>query len=161
MDLERHYTATGFVVDKKSILLHWHNKLDMWLPPGGHIELGEDPEQAIIREVLEETGMAVKVINTGPELKQNYPLQIPPPLTILIEDIDDPVSGFHKHIDMIYICTLVEKIRVNSPLAQWVNRSDLVDKAPVLSELGLQISPPEDVCKLGVLAIDLVEENKK
>jgi len=160
MDLERHYTATGFVVDKKSILLHWHNKLDMWLPPGGHIEPGEDPEQAIIREVLEETGMAIKVINTGPELKQNYPLQIPPPLTILIEDIDDPVSGFHKHIDMIYVCTLVNQNSEGLSSVEWVSRSDLIDRVPISSDNGIQVAPPEDVCKLGVLAIDLVGENK-
>ena len=160
MELERHFTATGFVVDEKSILLHWHNKLDMWLPPGGHIEPGEDPEQAIIREVLEETGLAVKVINTGPELKQNYPLQVPPPLTILIEDIDDPVSGFHKHIDMIYVCTLVHSNLEGSSSVEWVSRSDLIDRVPIFSNNGIQVAPPEDVCKLGVLAIDLVEQNK-
>jgi len=160
MNLERHFTSTGFVVDKQSILVLWHDKLRMWLPPGGHIESGEDPEQAIIREVLEETGLVVQVLNVGPELKQNYPVQVSPPLTILIEDIDDPVSGFHKHIDMIYICTLVEPIVGNSPFVQWVHRSDLVNEAPILNQAGLQIPPPEDVCKLGVLAIDLVEENK-
>ena len=160
MELERHFTATGFVVDEKSILLHWHNKLDMWLPPGGHIEPGEDPEQAIIREVLEETGLAVKVINTGPELKQNYPLQVPPPLTILIEDIDDPVSGFHKHIDMIYVCTLVNSNLERSSSVEWVSRSDLIDRVPIFSNNGIQVAPPEDVCKLGVLAIDLVDQNK-
>ena len=160
MDLERHFTATGFVVDKKSVLLHWHNKLSMWLPPGGHIELGEDPEQAIIREVLEETGLAVKVINTGPELRQNYPLQVPPPLTILIEDIDDPILGFHKHIDMIYVCTLIKPDKERSPSGYWVSRSDLIDRVPIPSNNGIRVPPPQDVCKLGVLAIDLVGENK-
>ena len=160
MDLERHFTATGFVVNKKSVLLHWHNKLSMWLPPGGHIEPGEDPEQAIIREVLEETSLVVKVINTGPELRQNYPLQVPPPLTILIEDIDDPVSGFHKHIDMIYVCILKEPEIEGSPSVHWVSRSDLIDRVPILSNNGIQVPPPEDVCKLGVLAIDLVGGNK-
>ena len=90
MDLERHFTATGFVVDKKSILLHWHKKLSMWLPPGGHIEPGEDPQQAIIREVLEETGLSVKVLHTGPDLQQNYPLQIPPPITCLLYTSPSP-----------------------------------------------------------------------
>ena len=28
--------------------------------PGGHIEAGESPEQAVVREVLEETGCRVK-----------------------------------------------------------------------------------------------------
>ena len=160
MDLERHFTATGFVVDKKSILLHWHNKLNMWLPPGGHIEPGEDPEQAVIREVLEETELEVKVINTGPELQQNYPQQVAPPLTILIEDIDDPILGFHKHIDMIYVCTLIKTDKERPPSGYWVSRSDLIDRVPIPSNNGIRVPPPQDVCKLGVLAIDLVGENK-
>ena len=52
----RHFTATGFVVDSNAILLHWHPKVLAWLPPGGHIENNEDPVEAILREVLEETG---------------------------------------------------------------------------------------------------------
>lgn len=160
MDLERHFTATGFVVDKKSILLHWHKKLSMWLPPGGHIEPGEDPQQAIIREVLEETGLSVKVLHTGPDLQQNYPLQIPPPITILIEDIDDPVSGFHKHIDMIYVCTLTEPNAKGLSFVRWVSKTDLIHRVPISSDEGIRAAPPEDVCKLGVLAIDLVDKNK-
>jgi 8-oxo-dGTP diphosphatase len=34
----------------------------VWLPPGGGIELGESAENALIREVLEETGIQVKPI---------------------------------------------------------------------------------------------------
>ena len=42
----RHFTATGFVVHEGATLLHWHPKVKMWLPPGGHIEPNEDPVQA-------------------------------------------------------------------------------------------------------------------
>ncbi|WP_182881647.1 NUDIX hydrolase [Microbispora sp. H10949] len=31
-----------------------------WVPPGGVVELDESPEQAVIREVLEETGVQIK-----------------------------------------------------------------------------------------------------
>ena len=41
--MDRHFTATGYVVIDNSILLHFHPKVKMWLPPGGHIELNEDP----------------------------------------------------------------------------------------------------------------------
>ncbi len=53
----RHFTATGFVVHDDSIALHWHPKVKAWLPPGGHIEPNEDPVQAVLREIEEETGL--------------------------------------------------------------------------------------------------------
>jgi hypothetical protein len=34
--MERRFTVTGFVVEGDRTLLHWHRKLQMWLPPGGH-----------------------------------------------------------------------------------------------------------------------------
>lgn len=40
-----------------------HNK---WEFPGGGIDFGETPEQAVIREVLEETGLNVKIIRMLP-----------------------------------------------------------------------------------------------
>jgi len=52
----RHFTATGFVVHDGCVLLHWHPKVKAWLPPGGHIDENEDPVQAVLREVWEESG---------------------------------------------------------------------------------------------------------
>ena len=59
MTTVRHFTATGFVVHEGATLLHWHSKVKMWLPPGGHVEENEDPVQAVLREVEEETGLKV------------------------------------------------------------------------------------------------------
>jgi ADP-ribose pyrophosphatase YjhB (NUDIX family)/predicted nucleic-acid-binding Zn-ribbon protein len=33
-----------------------------WSLPGGHVEAGETPEEAVVREVAEETGLAVRVL---------------------------------------------------------------------------------------------------
>ena len=41
-----HFTATGIVFNsKKQVLMIFHNKLQVWLPPGGHIEENEIPEE--------------------------------------------------------------------------------------------------------------------
>ena len=47
----RHFTVAVFVVWEGKVLLHRHRKLGMWLPPGGHIEKVELPDEAAVREV--------------------------------------------------------------------------------------------------------------
>ena len=99
--IRRHFTATGYVANQTSVLLHWHRKLKLWLPPGGHIEENEDPVQAVIREAKEETGLDVVILPSGGPGPFDFdePGQVQSPVTILIEDIDDPVDGFHHHLD--------------------------------------------------------------
>ena len=60
----RHFTVAVFVVHAGRVLLHYHRKLGRWLPPGGHIEDNELPDDAARREVLEETGVHIRL--TGP-----------------------------------------------------------------------------------------------
>ena len=55
--MRKDFVATGFIADKGQVLLILHRKLGLWLPPGGHIEKDETPEEALHREVLEETGL--------------------------------------------------------------------------------------------------------
>ncbi len=48
--------------DKKEVLVMkylWDDVQDMYGFPGGHLEIGEDPDQAVIREVKEELGIAI------------------------------------------------------------------------------------------------------
>jgi 8-oxo-dGTP pyrophosphatase MutT (NUDIX family) len=47
-------------------VLHLHKRLNIWLQPGGHIEVGEDPPVAALREATEETGLAVFHPDNGP-----------------------------------------------------------------------------------------------
>ncbi len=41
------------------LLMKSHKWPGRYVVPGGHVELGERVEQAVIREALEETGLAV------------------------------------------------------------------------------------------------------
>ncbi|NQW18558.1 MAG: NUDIX domain-containing protein [Chloroflexi bacterium] len=157
-NIRRHFTATGYVANETSILLHWHNKLRLWLPPGGHIEENEDPVQAMIREAKEETGLDVTVLPSGGPgpFHFNDPAQVQPPVTILVEDIDDPVDGFHQHIDMIYFTTLADPDQQPLPGWQWFTREQLESGDGLLSPDGDLVPPPPDVLEVGVLAIDAV-----
>ena len=51
-----HVTGSAVVIGPRGVLLHLHKRLGLWLQPGGHIDEGETPEEAALREVREETG---------------------------------------------------------------------------------------------------------
>ncbi len=55
-----HLTASAFVVSSRGVVLHRHRLLGRWIQPGGHIDDGESPESAALRETLEETGLVAQ-----------------------------------------------------------------------------------------------------
>ena len=93
----RHFTVAVFVVLDGTVLLHWHRKLGMWLPPGGHVERNELPDEAATREVLEETGLEVELVGERREDVAD-PVQLHRPAGVQLEDI----GPGHQHIDLIY-----------------------------------------------------------
>ena len=152
----RHFTVTTFVSMNGATLLHWHRKVGLWLPPGGHIEPSEDPMQAARREALEETGIVVEILPTTSALGYEDPPQLSPPVTIMVE----PIGSFggedaHHHIDMIYFArpTSGDQTDVLAETWRWVGRTQLEDDAP-LTLSGVTAHVSEDVRVLGIAAID-------
>ncbi len=93
----RHFTVAVFVVHEGRVLLHYHRKLGRWLPPGGHVEENELPDEAAVREVLEEAGMHVRLVGSrGVDVDE--PRQLVVPAGVQLEDI---YAG-HQHVDLVY-----------------------------------------------------------
>jgi 8-oxo-dGTP pyrophosphatase MutT (NUDIX family) len=102
--MDRHLTVSGFVVHDSRVALHWHRKNQMWLPAGGHLEPGEDPLEATLREVREEFALEAEVIGDGPRVVyEGGPGQIEPPFTILVCHPEPE----HEHLDMVYFLRLL------------------------------------------------------
>lgn len=97
----RHFTATGIVLHQDMVLLIEHAKLKWWLPPGGHIDPDEDPVQAVLREVREETGLECEIVSPVPFAHDAVQV-LPPPFTILVEDVPEGGETV-QHIDCIYV----------------------------------------------------------
>ena len=152
----RHFTATGFVVHNDHVALHWHPKVQAWLPPGGHIEENEDPVQAVLREIEEETGLRAEVVSHERPWELDYPSQVPAPFTIMVEDIPDPEQGPHQHIDMIYMCRPLGPVGPLNDGWLWVSKAQLADGTPLERGDGAPVPPPEDVRVLGVHAFEFV-----
>jgi 8-oxo-dGTP pyrophosphatase MutT (NUDIX family) len=53
-----HLVAYFVVVDGASVLLVDHRNAQLWLPPGGHVDLGEHPRATVARELQEELGFS-------------------------------------------------------------------------------------------------------
>jgi len=61
-----HVTASAIIVGPRGTVLHRHKRMKRWLQPGGHIEPGEEPAEAAMREAEEETGLVLSHPDDGP-----------------------------------------------------------------------------------------------
>ncbi|MFA5075337.1 MAG: NUDIX domain-containing protein [Candidatus Babeliales bacterium] len=118
--LELHYTATGFVLNKSGdrILFILHKKLQIWLPPGGHVDEGELPHEAVVREVFEETGVRAEIVDPIGDLGlvvNGQEIQISTPIAVFHENI--PAHGVkpeHLHYDFLYHMKSLEEHLVHA-----------------------------------------------
>ena len=108
-NLRRDFTATGYVInpEKTKLLVIFHNKLQKWLPAGGHMEPNELPHEAALREVFKETGIhTANIISDDPDmgLHGEVDCQIPRPYSVLYQIIPQSKKDIeHIHVDFIYV----------------------------------------------------------
>lgn len=69
MKTERHHSAGGLVVREGEILLISTREGKRWQLPKGHLERGETPEEAAVRETREETGVTGRVVAPLPPVE--------------------------------------------------------------------------------------------
>lgn len=158
------YVVTAFIVHKDKVLLIHHKKLDRWLAPGGHVELDEDTDQALSRELKEETGLRL-----GIELEVIQPNHYHS-LKAQVEEVENtggfdvkplfipwameihpypPLSG-HNHIALVYVCSsTTDKVRLEEDAAhsiQWFSKQGLKVLDKTLGQIKIY----------GMVAIDLL-----
>ncbi len=135
-EVTRDFTVATFVIHQGKVLLLWHKKLNMWLPPGGHIDANELPDEAAVREVKEETGLDVVLLSQPALPPIPGPRQLARPEGIQLEDI----APGHQHIDLIYFAVPADP-RAVQPVANdevervgWYGLEDL-DRIPLTDEV--------------------------
>jgi len=94
--MKRNFTVATFVVTEQKVLLLYHRKLRKWLPPGGHIEPNELPDEAAVREVKEETGIDVELIG-----ERALPIETPRQLVIPQGIQVEPAGPGKENIDFV------------------------------------------------------------
>ncbi|MFI5412568.1 MAG: NUDIX hydrolase [Candidatus Micrarchaeales archaeon] len=110
------------VADNKVLLIH-HAKLKKWLPPGGHIDENETPDQAVVREVKEETGLDFILSDYGPVRSTADIIErTAVPFHTNVHNVGD-----HDHYCSYYLGTVKSteaKINKESTDMRWVNMKD-------------------------------------
>lgn len=135
--ITRDFTVAAFVVHEDKLLMLYHERLNMWLPPGGHIEPNELPDEAAVREVREETGVEVELAGER-ALPIDYPRQLVIPQGVQVEHI----SPGHEHIDFVYFARPVGSVEIRPGRGVrhvgWYTKAELFD-LPLTEEMRLWV----------------------
>lgn len=132
----KHDTASTFVFCQFAqgwrLGLIEHPRLGLRMVPGGHVEAEENHEQAAIREVTEETGLATVrlVAAPAPGLPDGYPH---PRVarewwkTEVMVSADNHVAEPHVHVDHQYLAVAGSPTPASTPKHPfgWVARDEL------------------------------------
>lgn len=98
------FTVSAYIVHpiEPKICLHLHKKFNKWMQIGGHVELNEDPLEALTHEMEEEAGLhrdKYKILQLFDQPQGSGYKQLPLPININVH----PIEGVHQHIDIVYL----------------------------------------------------------
>lgn len=95
------FVVNAFIVYDNKVLLILHKKMNRWLSVGGHVELNENPEDALFREIKEECGLEVEVLGLRPNVPSTGGFNFKPLYAPMFLDVHD-ITETHKHIGLNY-----------------------------------------------------------
>lgn len=133
MDYKNCLSATCYLMNDNKVMLLWHKKLEKWMPPGGHLEENENPIQTVHREVLEETGYRIKLVDTNridsmlPYIIDSTAQETISPMIVLLETINYSTE-VHKHFDMNYLALVDTENNREIPeynQIKWFDRNEI------------------------------------
>lgn len=139
--------VAGLIAHEDKVLLIHHKKLNKWLPPGGHINENETPDDALEREIKEELNLDIEIMNEkGTIITGSIIKHLASPFYVNVHNVGD-----HNHCCFFYVCKPknLNKLSINkSELKKyrWFSHGDL-NKGDV----------PEDVRNISSKAFSLLD----
>ncbi|HIH32523.1 TPA: NUDIX hydrolase [Candidatus Woesearchaeota archaeon] len=129
-------TVTAFIFHDDRLLLVFHKKLQRWMHVGGHVEENELFDEALKREIKEEVGLNVEIIDAH-SLGISYNRKLATPIFVQ----GNEKSG-KKDISIDYVCKVIgtSSVRLQSEELEdykWVSMPELesINTFPLLKQL--------------------------
>ncbi|NGX52995.1 MAG: hypothetical protein KR126chlam5_01302 [Candidatus Anoxychlamydiales bacterium] len=94
--IQRFFCVTVYVICEGRFLMLLNRKLKCWVPPGGKVDRHETPDEAALRECLEETGIKIEL--KGDKSDVDGGLMTPYGIQLNVIDPDK-----RDHVDIIYL----------------------------------------------------------
>ena len=134
----KHFTTSTYLMNESmtKTLFMFHPKFSKWLPPGGHMEQNETPEEAARREIAEETGVLdvnfiSKKENNG--FTDSRTEMLLKPHFIMSQLIEQD----HYHLDMIFFAKVQEKeyISPEKHNLKWFSVDDVKNEKEIFNNV--------------------------
>ena len=144
--------AAGYLVKDNKVFLVHNKKYNKWVPPGGHIEENETPDQTAIRELREEVGLDVEIIPGHESAPVGVANAIPVPLPFHIdlehEGFDIPHIGYFFYIKLKDPAQTAKILENELHNMGWFGKEDLAtlptfDQVRVLASYAIDHYPKE------------------
>lgn len=132
--MHKHATASVFLFRPAAlggwhIVLVHHPRYGRWMLPGGHVEPEENPAEAALREVAEETGYAARLLDPYPDPVDTADLSPGVPLPVRIGEYQVPAERRHPHphvhVDYLYVALAGQPRATPELRFDWFDPTDL------------------------------------
>ncbi len=130
-------TTTAFIFYKNKLLLIFHKKMQKWMHVGGHVENNELFDETLKREIKEEVGLDIDIIDAYPQTRffSNEKLAIP-------FFVQGSQKNNKKQISIDYVCEVKGNSKVTLQKEElenykWIKESEIdsIDTFPLLKQL--------------------------
>ena len=125
-------TATALLLNEAAtqMLLIQRADTGQWFPPGGHVEAGEFPHEAVLREVREETGYEASFLCQPAFVGETHGAAtfLPQPYALAVVNMST-----HVHYDYLYCCTATRHVQESEGPIQWLSYEEVI-RLPSLPE---------------------------
>ncbi len=140
--------VAGYLIHENKVLLIHHKKLKLWLPPGGHVEPNEIPDDAVKREFKQELDLDIELLGRNDVAEGgNIKRQLALPFYANVHSVGD-----HDHCCFYYLCRLRSSAKVD------LNKNELEGFAwfspAELNKKGV----PADVRSIALKALDTMNK---